>query len=201
MNRETEIHESESEEEEESGSSRMRIIVFAILGYSIVACASYFFFFQLSADNLFEEEQPASADTAGIVSAFPAAAYVAPENDELLTAQQINTANLQPVNDAVALATLLGNNPDIRTIYIHPAMLSEIEPVVFQRHYQARKLLVAINTPLSELAAVLEITPSVPDLPLEEFVGGTAVAAIQLEKAARHWNLWPLMPSLIRYRV
>lgn len=171
-----EFEETAPEEAEES--SRGRVIVFAILVYAFIACAAYFFFYQLSPANLLDTAANEEA-AANIVSPYPAAAYLVPENDLLLTPAQMAMANLQPVNDSLALATLLGNEPSITTIYIHPAMLIQGETAIIKQQYNTGRLLVALNTPLSTLAAALDVTPTQPDLPLEEFVNGTAVAAMK----------------------
>ncbi|MCB0034874.1 MAG: hypothetical protein KDE51_12665, partial [Anaerolineales bacterium] len=106
-------------------------------------------------------------------------AYLTPENDTLLTGQQMAEANLQTVHTAVELATLLGNEPQITTIYIHPGMFEDLDNTILKQQYANGRLIVALNTPLSQLAQTLDMTPTQPDLPLEEFVNGTAVAAVK----------------------
>lgn len=157
-----------------------RVIGFALIGYLLVACSAYFFLFQLSPDTLFDETGEASND---IVSPYPLSAYLTTENDTLLTPQEVAQANLQPVYTAVELATLLGNEPQIATIYIHPGMFNNLDSNVLKQQYANGRLIVALNTPLSQLAQTLDLTPTQPDLPLEEFVSGTAVAAVKMREA------------------
>jgi hypothetical protein len=155
-----------------------RVIGFAVIGYAIVACAAYFFLFQLSPDSIFEADT--QADTAaGIVSEYPPSAYLTVADDSLLTTQEMAVANLRPVYTAVELATLLGNNPSISTIYIHPDIFDVLEANVIQQQYANGHLIVALNTPLSLLAETLALTPTQPDLSPDEFSRGTAVAAVK----------------------
>lgn len=180
-------HENEEQDErdsEDTNSSRIRVIGMAVIGYAIVACAAWFFLFELGSigDQMLD---PAAAITdnqaaANVTSTFPPAAYLAPLGDSLLTAEQRGYANMRVAHDTAALATILGNNPEITLIYLHPAAVENVDSAFLRQQYRNGKLIAALNTPLSQLTAVLDITPTQADLPFEEFA--TAVISVSAVK-------------------
>lgn len=143
--------------------SRGRVIGIALAVYLFMAWVGYFFLYQFS--PTVENVDPATAATtaADIVSPYPLAAYAAPLTDTLLTAEQRALGNLLVANDTVGLATLLGENPQITTIYLHPDSVTAIDPTWLAQQFATGKTLVALNTPQSVLTAVVGLESTQPD--------------------------------------
>ena len=165
----------ETTAEDDDTPSRGRVIGIAIIAYALVACIAYFFLFELVPDFDQLEEQ---SNTVGVVAQFGPAAYAVPEVDLIISAEQRTIANLRLGRDTAALTTILLENPTITTIYVHPAMVQELDPRWLQEQYKAGKLMVAINTPLSVWAEVLDTDPQQPDMPFETFSTSPITVAI-----------------------
>lgn len=167
--------ETAPNDDDDDGVSRGRVLGIAIIAYLLVACTAYFFLFQIVPDF---SEEATKADVPAVVAQFSPSAYAAPEVDVLVSAEQRTVANLRVGADTAALTTILAENPTITTIYVHPALVDELESHWLQEQYRAGKLMVAINTPLSRWAAVLDTVPQQPDLPFETFSTSPITVAI-----------------------
>ena len=167
---------------DDTNPSRIRVIGMAVIGYALVACAAWFFLFELGS-NVSDQvlTPPASSNlVANVASPFPTAVYLAPPDDTLLTPEQRGYANMLVANDTAALATIMGNNPEIALIYLHPGMVESADANFLRQQYRNGKLIAALNTPLSVLAEKLEIVSTQADLPFEEFA--TAVISVSAVK-------------------
>ena len=167
---------------QDTNPSRIRVIGLAVIGYVLVACAAWFFLFELGS-NVSNQvlTPPASGNVvANVASPFPTAVYLAPPDDAILTAEQRGYANMLIASNTTELATILGNNPEINLIYLHPAMLESADANFLKQQYRNGKLIAALNTPLSVLVAKLDVVSTQADLPFEEFA--TAVISVSAVK-------------------
>lgn len=177
-------HDTDEHENEDTNPSRIRIIGMAVVGYALVACIGWFFLFELGSlgeqmlGTAVPENQAIISDNA--LSIFPTAVYLAPRDDIILTADQRGYANMLVAHDTAELATILGNNPNINLIYLHPAMLAESDANFLKLQYRNGKLIAALNTPLSVLTEKLDLPAMQDDLPFETFA--TAVISVSAVK-------------------
>lgn len=173
---------TDERDNEDTNPSRIRVIGMAVIGYALVACIAWFFLFELGSlgEQLLGTAVPDNQAASSIISSFPTAVYLAPPDDTILTPDQRGYANMQLVQNTTELATMLGNNPTINLIYLHPAMLEEVDASFLKRQYRNGKLIAALNTPLSVLTAKLELTTTQDDLPFETFA--TAVISVSAVK-------------------
>ncbi len=173
---------TDERDNEDTNPSRIRVIGMAIIGYALVACIAWFFLFELGSlgEQLLGTAVPENQPASNIISSFPTAVYLAPPDDIILTPDQRGYANMQLAQNTTELATMLGNNPNITLIYLHPAMLDEVDANFLKLQYRNGKLIAAFNTPLSVLTAKLDLTTSQDDLPFETFA--TAVLSVSAVK-------------------
>lgn len=146
--------------------SVFRIIMYAILGYAVVACATYTFLYGFDISDRAEQvEQSALLSQQQLVNVFPPSAYFTdPFNPDLLP-EQVQQANLRQVESPAELGDLLGTNPEITIILVDEAIFrDESNVAILQHQLSVGKMIVGLRTPLSELGDKLGRSTSASDL-------------------------------------
>ncbi|MEM8857715.1 MAG: hypothetical protein AAGD96_05310 [Chloroflexota bacterium] len=140
-------------ETQDTTPSRFRVLMFALLGYLVVACVGYIFFFGFN-DNNQVTVSPVPENLFN--AAFPPSAYIIENFSENLIQEQVDLANIQGARDLVEFASILGTYPEIRVVFVDTNVLDNPEVVdTLQREFERGKVIVGLRTSHELLGDVL----------------------------------------------
>lgn len=192
----------------DTAPSRIRVIGFALLGYLLVACVGYIFFygFGISDERLAAADpnnasvNPSNRQNTG---SFPPSAYLINSGNINLIPEQIQLGNLHEATNRVDLSTVLGTFPRVRIIFIDESVLANEEQLVLvKEQFEAGKMIVGLRTPHSKLSQALGMTPTLLDLDQQEKASSVIWMSAwytdangDLAEIAQSWEQFPTMMS------
>ncbi len=109
----------------------------------------------------------------------PPAVYFAPlptNGDRILAPEVLTEYNIDMVTSFEALTQRLAQSPKPAAIYLHPAIVKQVDNAWLRQQYEASVAVVALNTLLSDLARKLRVEAPMADLRLEYARGRAYVA-------------------------
>ena len=198
----------------DTAPSRFRVIAYALVGYLLVACVGYIFFygFGISDERLAAADPnnssvgaPAGQNSSGL----PPSAYLNNSSNINLISEQLQLGNMHEATDRVELLTVLGTFPSIRIIFIDESVLANDEQLeLIKEQFEAGKMIVGLRTTHSKLSNALGVSPELPDL--DQQAKASSVIWIsawytdvngELAEISQSWEQFPTMMSALHILV
>ncbi|MEM9773418.1 MAG: hypothetical protein AAF902_02475 [Chloroflexota bacterium] len=155
-------------ETQDTVPSRFRVFMFALVGYLVVACVGWIFFYGFSGDG---QAVVTPVPDSPINANFPPSAYIIEEFSENLIQEQVDLANIQGARDLVEFAAILGTYPQLDVIFIDANVLDNPEVVEkLKQQFDSGKVIVGLRTAHSVMADVVGQEPTLPDIELSDQV-------------------------------
>lgn len=149
-------------ETQDTAPSRFRILMFALVGYLVVACVGWIFFYGFSDDS---QAAVTPIPDSPINPAFPPSAYIIKEFSENLIQEQVDLANIQGARTLVEFAAILGTYPELKVVFVDANVLNDPEVAdVLKQQFERGKVIVGLRTDHAVLADVLGQTPTLPEV-------------------------------------
>ena len=165
MSHEKDTHDqNQGLETQDTAPSRFRVLMFALVGYLVVACVGYIFFFGFSDENA-AAVTPVPGNQ--INSSFPPSAYIIEEFSENLIQEQIDLANIQGARDLVEFASILGTYPEINVIFVDSNVLDNPDIVnALNQQFEQGKVIVGLRTSHARMSEALDQNPMLEEIEL-----------------------------------
>lgn len=108
------------------------------------------------------------------------AVFVSPIDNLKIPQAEFRQIGVTIVQDNTQLLSIL-NNREVTIVYFHPVAFSEVQPDLLQKLYRDKKVIVVLDTPISQLYDKLAINPAVEDLRADYYINPAyfTVAMIQ----------------------
>lgn len=131
-------------------------------------------------NNVYSQAQAEQKPAQGVIEdktpiTVYSAIYIAPLIDNIASPLALSELNIAVVHNETELTNRLALQNKIAVIYIHPDTLADVDATWLQAQYASGVAVVAINTPISKLAAMLQAATPLQDLPIREdrmFIAG-----------------------------